>query len=89
MANTLTPPDFDQCQAVFVPAHSPFGFGPPPGERRCKIKPVWLAREVVPGDDGLCGEMTLCAGCADKLLEQAELASRVKLRAINQGAVHE
>lgn len=79
----LTPPDYEQCQVFVTPAHGPFTLGPRPAQVRCKNRPVWLAKEKTPGDDGLYGSMTLCAECVGKLLEDTTLSSRISLQAIN------
>jgi hypothetical protein len=78
----LEPPDYRQCQCLIRPAHSPLSFGPRPKYQRCDLTPAYLATEVVPGEDGVCGVMTLCMECAIKMMENADLRKRVRLEPI-------
>jgi hypothetical protein len=65
----LTPPDPERCQAE--QQVGAFQLGGRIGERtRCSNKPVTIATEVVPGDDGQRGSMSLCLRCWGKLIEQ-------------------
>lgn len=82
----LIPPDFNQCQACpNVARHSFMTMGPMPKPIRCADKPVWLAVEVKPDKDGLCGSMTLCQPCAALMLESRSMRERVQLQPIIQG----
>ena len=61
----LIPPDMNQCQA-----EQRLGSFMTLGPRsliRCTNRPVWLATERKPGEDGLKGSMTLCHGCAERM----------------------
>lgn len=83
MSNNLTPPDFERCQACpNVARHSPFSLGPMPTPVRCDSRPVWLAVETKPGDDGLRGSMTLCQPCAELMLEDKSMRDRVQIQPI-------
>lgn len=57
----LVPPDYDRCQAESLPG-SFMTFGPRSWER-CTNKPVWIATEKKPREDGLRGSMSLCQPC--------------------------
>lgn len=59
----LTPPDRRRCQAKESNGNSFMTFGGVPGLVRCKNKPVVIATERKPGDDGRIGSMSLCAEC--------------------------
>lgn len=83
-ASVLTPPDFERCQCEIRPAHGPFVLGPRPPYSRCERRPVWLAVETKPGEDGLHGSMTLCQSCAEVMLESADLRARTQLQPIHQ-----
>ena len=71
----LTPPDSERCQAQ-VPGHGPFVLGGRTGDPnngwrvRCENKPVVIAIENAPAEDGLVGSMSLCAECKEKMVEQ-------------------
>jgi hypothetical protein len=85
MAEKLTPPDLLRCQCdVGALAHSPFTLGPMMSHL-CGEPPVWLAVEVLPGKDGLCGSMSLCQKHADVLLSSAVFRNRVNLQPILSG----
>lgn len=57
--------DHERCQADIKSAYNPFILGGDVGGKwgRCKNKPTWYAREVVPGSDGRKGAMSLCDEC--------------------------
>ena len=71
----MIPPDLKQCQAE-VPTGGPFQLGGPSGKPRngyrirCCNKPVSLATEKKPGDDGQTGSMSLCLSCRDAMVRQ-------------------
>lgn len=78
----LTPPDYKRCQCDITPAHGAFRLGPRPKPQQCANKPDFLAVELVAGKDGQRGSMSLCLGCAQKLMEDKELRQRVQLQPI-------
>lgn len=83
VAEDLIPPDFAQCQAYpNVARWGPWTLGPRPKPVRCTRTPVWLAVEIVAGDDGKHGSMTLCQECAELMLEIKSLRERVQLQPI-------
>lgn len=53
--------DLNRCQAERRHG-GPFSFGKPE-MKRCNNEPVYLLKENKPAEDGLMGEMTLCAEC--------------------------
>lgn len=59
----LTPPDLKQCQAEKPNGHTFMTLGGRPGLERCRTKPVWIAKEIKPGEDGQRGSMSLCNAC--------------------------
>lgn len=59
---TLDPPDFARCQGMHTTG-SPLAIANPVRWVRCKNKPVVLASENAPGEDGMQGAMTLCNDC--------------------------
>lgn len=75
----LIPPDYEQCQAIITDGHNAFRIGPPPVPRRCTEKPVLLAVELVAGEDGKTGSMTLCLECSFALLKDPVLSKRTML----------
>ena len=84
---SLTPPDPERCQAnPNVLRWSPFSLGPMPEPVRCSNPAAWLAEEVRPGKDGLCGAMTLCEGCADLMRGYPDFMRRVGLTRLAPGA---
>ena len=59
---TLTPPDPKRCQGE--KPIGPFRLGGRTGGfERCGDKPIVILTEVDPGEDGLCGAMSLCTAC--------------------------
>jgi len=66
----LIPPDVERCQAMNPNDCSFMSFGGVPKMVRCTNKPVTIATEVVPREDGLIGSMSLCNECWTKLIEQ-------------------
>lgn len=63
----LEPPDPKRCQADKREG-GPYSFmtlGPLPPMKRCKNKPTVIVKETKPGDDGLCGAMSLCDECLE------------------------
>jgi hypothetical protein len=78
----FTPPDYERCQCMITPAHGPFRLGPPEKPQQCTATPAWLAVELKPGADGLCGAMSLCNDCAKQMMEDADLRARVQLQPI-------
>lgn len=83
---SLTPPDRDRCQAeVPNKTWSPFNLGPADTDSqgrkfggstmadrryRCVEKPVCIVEERKAGEDGLKGQMSLCADCFVQLFLQ-------------------
>ncbi len=67
---TLIPPDSKQCQAMKPNGYNFMTFGGAPGLVRCGNKPVTIATEVVPRDDGLRGSMSLCSECWQAMIDQ-------------------
>jgi len=62
---SLEPADPNRCQGEHT-ADTNFMTlgGPPVGSMvRCSNKPTVIVKETVPGDDGLCGEMSMCTEC--------------------------
>lgn len=59
----LEPVDKDRCQAEYREG-SFMTFGPR-SLKRCKNKPVWIAKANAPFEDGQYGAMSLCMSCAD------------------------
>lgn len=80
---TLIPPDYDRCQCE-IKQGSFMTLGPRRMER-CANKPVWLAVELVAGEDGQCGSMSLCNDCAKVMLDVPDLRKRVQLQPIVRG----
>lgn len=78
----LIPADPKQCQCEITPAHGAFRLGPRPRPERCTNEPTFIVTELIAGDDGLKGEMSLCASCAAELMKKPEIASRVQLTPI-------
>ena len=70
MTQPLIPPDFKQCQAEKPNGNTFMTLGGVPGYKRCTQRPVFLATEKEPGDDGVIGNMTLCAECYVQLERQ-------------------
>jgi hypothetical protein len=60
----LVEPDPERCQTM-IRQVSPWRLGIPAWER-CRNKPVWIATEVKPGDDGRRGSGSMCQSCADQ-----------------------
>lgn len=81
MSGTLTPPDLKCCQAE-KPGNGPFTIGgaignPKNGYRvRCDAVPTVIVTEREPGDDGLCGSMSLCDGCHGEFQKMFGVDSR-------------
>jgi hypothetical protein len=69
-ANELIPPDPDRCQAMKPNGNTFMTLGGIPGLEQCRNKPVVIATEIKPRDDGLIGKMSLCAECLNMLLKQ-------------------
>lgn len=60
----LIPADPKRCQAEVPNGHSFMTLGGRPGGRvRCDNIPSVIVVEQVPGADGKCGSMSLCASC--------------------------
>ncbi|MBE0153446.1 MULTISPECIES: hypothetical protein [Serratia] len=59
----LIPPDYEQCQAEKPNGHSLFSLGGVPGLVRCTNKPVFIATETRPDENGVTGSMSLCEDC--------------------------
>lgn len=76
----LIPPDYERCQALRLPG-SFMTLGPRKWER-CSKAPDFIAVEVVPGDDGLCGSMSLCLACAERMMKHEDLRKRIQLQPI-------
>jgi hypothetical protein len=80
----LIPPDTERCQAEFT-VSQPFIFGGTCRRvQRCEEKPVFLAVELKPGEDGRCGSMSLCLKCAKVILEDASFRHRIQLQPIEK-----
>lgn len=79
----LTPPDFEQCQCER--RSGSFMTLGPRNMVRCEKKPVFIAVEIIAGKDGKHGAMSLCLGCAEKMLERKDLRERVQLQPIQTG----
>lgn len=76
----LIPPDPDRCQAEHrLGSFMTLG---PRSMVRCEAKPVYIAMETKPGEDGQCGSMSLCLACAKIMMEDSGLRARVQLRPI-------
>lgn len=83
-AATLTPPDFNRCQAFPNAAnHNPFSLGPRPRPIRCDAAPVWLAVEKIAGADGLHGSMTVCQQCCELMMQSTTLRQRIQLQPLH------
>lgn len=78
MTTKLEPADPERCQTEIRPSHSFMTLGPRPKAQRCPNKPVMIAREVKPGVDGQCGEMSVCQSCAQAMWQDLDLRERVK-----------
>jgi len=71
----LEPVDLKQCQSD-RPGGGPFVVGGEVGDPlngyriRCKNIPTFVATERMPGDDGKCGAMSLCAECKKAFVKQ-------------------
>ena len=70
MTNELTPPDLEQCQAEKPNGNTFMTVGGMPGLERCTNKPLFIATEKKPGEDGQKGSMSLCADCLVVFLRQ-------------------
>ncbi len=66
----LIPPDLKRCQAEKPNGASLFTFGGIPELIRCTEKPLFIATEKEPREDGLKGSMTLCAHCLSVFIKQ-------------------
>jgi hypothetical protein len=66
----LTPPDLERCQAEKPNGHTFLTLGGSPGRVRCDSRPVFVAKELHPGEDGQCGSMSLCAKCQVVFVKQ-------------------
>jgi hypothetical protein len=66
----LIPPDHEQCQAEKPNGYTFMTLGGRPGRVRCENKPITIATEVVLGQDGSRGSMSLCAECWKVMLKQ-------------------
>ena len=64
------PPDLKQCQAEVPNGYTFMTLGGRPGRVRCSNKPVIIATEVEPGDDGQIGSMSLCSECFEVFQKQ-------------------
>ena len=63
------PADKKQCQAE-KRIGSAWSLGGVPEFKRCTEKPVVIAYEIQPGDDGEKGSMSLCSDCMNKFKSQ-------------------
>lgn len=59
----IEPINFDQCQAEVPNGHTFMTMGGRPGRIQCTNAPLYILREVEPGDDGQHGHMSLCESC--------------------------
>ena len=66
MTKELIKPDFDRCQAEVLDGS--FMTLGPRSFVRCKNKPVYIATENEPQEDGLIGSMSLCEECSNILI---------------------
>lgn len=65
------PPDVNQCQAESL--SSSFMTLGPRKMVRCTNKPIWIATEVKPGEDGEIGNMSLCDACSIIMIDKLGL----------------
>lgn len=79
-AKKLIPPDLKRCQAEIGGA---FMLGP--GRMRCENAPDVVVKETKPGEDGLCGSMSLCFSCFGAFQKQG-LADSVKVTLLSSEA---
>jgi len=59
----LTPPDLERCQAEKSNGWNFMTLGGRREMARCDNEPTTIVRELVPGEDGLKGSMSLCTEC--------------------------
>lgn len=65
------PVDPNQCMALLPVRHTAFSFGPPPKTQpRCTNVPKYVVNEIVKGEDGEYGAMSLCPDCKDVFMMQ-------------------
>jgi len=67
----LEPADTIQCQAEKPNGHNAFTLGGVPGLVRCVEVPAVTIKEKNPAEDGMMGEMSLCADCLDVFNSQS------------------
>lgn len=79
----LIPPDIERCQCEITSGNF-MTLGGTRQTKRCTEKPVYIATEVLPGEDGQCGAMSLCKGCAQEMLRDEDLIARVNLTVITK-----
>lgn len=77
----LVPPDVTRCQAEI--REGSFMTLGPRSMVRCPNKPVWLATEVEPGEDGRKGSMALCKDCAKVFMDWSDKYPRVQLQPLD------
>lgn len=81
----LDPPDLKRCQVEITETLGPFRMGGPPVKtERCKNKPIVVAIEKEPGDDGRKGSMSICARCLGEAFElfKRNAAPAMEFRAV-------
>ena len=67
----LTPVDLFRCQTEITTTLGPFRLGgPPKTTTRCTKEPTMVATEINPGEDGLCGSMSVCDSCFEVMQKQ-------------------
>lgn len=64
----LDPPDLKQCQSETL--EGSFMTLGPRSYVRCSNKPTHIVKEVVPGEDGRRGSMSLCGECLKVCLDK-------------------
>jgi hypothetical protein len=66
----LIPPDLERCQAEVPNDNSFMTLGGRPGHVQCPNRPIVIAYEVAPGEDGRIGSMSLCGRCMGVMQKQ-------------------
>lgn len=83
----LIPPDVERCQAEVPNRHSFMTFGGAPGRRRCTNRPIVVAEDTIPGEDGHNGSMSLCLECLCVMsAQERQLWTRIVLTRIDNSA---
>lgn len=88
-AKPLIPADTKRCQAM-KPGNGPFTLGGPIGDprdgyrERCTTASRVVVVELVPGKDGRCGSMSLCASCHAVFVQDFPDQTRFKTRRLRR-----